>query len=121
MTGYLQITGMAQSFGGITALGGVSVSVAKGEVFGVIGPNGAGKTTLLNCICGLYAADRGRVVPDGTDLTGRRPHRVAGSGIARTFQHAGFFAAMPASAWSRPAPDAVRRAEFPTASSRPAG
>jgi branched-chain amino acid transport system ATP-binding protein len=95
VTGYFEISGMSRSFGGITALDDVSVSVAKGEVFGVIGPNGAGKTTLLNCICGVYAPDRGRLLLDGTDLTGRRPHRVAESGIARTFQHADFFAAMP--------------------------
>jgi branched-chain amino acid transport system ATP-binding protein len=95
MTGYFEISDMTQSFGGITALDGVSMSVAKGEVFGVIGPNGAGKTTLLNCICGVYSVDRGRVLLDGTDFTGRRPHRVAASGIARTFQHADFFASMP--------------------------
>jgi len=95
VTGYFEISDMTQSFGGIAALDGVSISVAKGEVFGVIGPNGAGKTTLLNCICGVYAADRGRLVIDGADLTGRRPHRIAASGIARTFQHADFFASMP--------------------------
>ena len=95
MTGYFSIVGMSQSFGGIVALEDVSVSVEKGEVFGVIGPNGAGKTTLLNCICGVYAADHGQLMLDGVDLTGRRPHRIAESGIARTFQHADFFADMP--------------------------
>jgi branched-chain amino acid transport system ATP-binding protein len=95
LTGYFSISGMSQSFGGIVALDDVSVSVAKGEVFGVIGPNGAGKTTLLNCICGVYVPDRGQLLLDGADLTGKRPHRIAEAGIARTFQHADFFAAMP--------------------------
>lgn len=95
MTSYFTVSEMSKSFGGIVALDQVSLSVEKGEVFGVIGPNGAGKTTLLNCICGVYAVDHGRLQLDSADLTGRRPHRIAESGIARTFQHADFFAGMP--------------------------
>jgi branched-chain amino acid transport system ATP-binding protein len=95
MTGYFEITEMSQSFGGILALQEMNVSVAKGEVFGVVGPNGAGKTTLLNCICGVYLPNTGTLTLDGVDLTGRRPHRIAAAGIARTFQHADFFAEMP--------------------------
>ena len=94
MTGYFDIEHVTQKFGGIVALDDMTVSVNEGEVFGVIGPNGAGKTTLLNCICGVYLPATGRVVLSGETLTGRRPHRVAEAGIARTFQHADFFAEM---------------------------
>jgi branched-chain amino acid transport system ATP-binding protein len=92
--GYFDVMEMAQRFGGILALKDMSFSVERGEVFGIIGPNGAGKTTLLNCICGVYRMDGGRVVLDGTELTGSKPHKIVEVGITRTFQHADFFAEM---------------------------
>ena len=57
------------SFGGITALDGVSVEVERGEVLGVIGPNGAGKTTLFNVICGFVKPDSGTITWRGTSST----------------------------------------------------
>ena len=77
---------VAKSFGGVAALGGVSLSVTGGEVLAVVGPNGSGKTTLLNCISGTYKPDRGVVHVEGADVTGKASHRVARSGLARTFQ-----------------------------------
>jgi branched-chain amino acid transport system ATP-binding protein len=91
---YLQVEGLTRRFGGIVAVEDVSLRVAAGEVFGLIGPNGAGKTTLLNCICGVYVPQAGRVVLDGNDLTGKRPHKVMAAGVARTLQAADFFAEM---------------------------
>lgn len=90
----LTVEGLTQRFGGILAIDDLSVSVSRGEVFGLIGPNGAGKTTLLNCVCGVYLPARGRVVYAGRDITGRRPHRILTEGIARTFQAADFFGDM---------------------------
>lgn len=79
------------SFGGVTALSGVSFDVAKGEIFAVIGPNGAGKSSLLNCISGLYRPQKGRIQLDGGDLIHLKPHRRARYGIARSFQNIALF------------------------------
>src|ERR1019366_5203703 len=78
-------------FGGITALDGVSVEVAGGEVLGIIGPNGAGKTTLFNVICGFVPAQSGTLEWKGRTLTKVRTDRLAGLGIARTLQGVGVF------------------------------
>ena len=68
---------MVVSFGGITALDGVSVDVSPGEVLGVIGPNGAGKTTLFNVICGFVTAAVGHAQLARAPLD-RHPPRPAG-------------------------------------------
>lgn len=81
-------------FGGITALDGVSFSVATGEIVGLIGPNGAGKTTLFNCLSRLYAFDTGAIVFDGRPLTEVSRHGIAGLGIGRTFQNLALFSTM---------------------------
>jgi len=88
--------GVTKRFGGLTALAEVDLTVARGEIFGLIGPNGAGKTTLFNVLTGLYRADSGRFVFNGTSLAGAKPHQVAEAGIARTFQNIRLFANMTA-------------------------
>jgi branched-chain amino acid transport system ATP-binding protein len=92
MSALLEVQGIAKRFGGLAALNDVSFSIARGEIFGLIGPNGAGKTTLFNVLTGLYRADRGRMAFDGRDLAALKPHQVAASGIARTFQNIRLFA-----------------------------
>jgi len=87
----LEIDQIGISFGGVKALLGVSLAVARGEVVALIGPNGAGKTTVFNCISGLYHPQQGRIVVDGREIQGLRPHRVAQLGIARTFQNIELF------------------------------
>jgi branched-chain amino acid transport system ATP-binding protein len=82
------------SFGGVAALAGVSLAVDAGAFFAVIGPNGAGKTSIFNCISGIYAPTRGRIVFDGHDITHLRSHRRAALGIARTFQNIALFRGM---------------------------
>jgi len=82
----LEVRELSRSFGGLRAVNAVSFDVADGSITAVIGPNGAGKTTLFNCICGSLASDAGTVQFDGRPITGLPPHRVAGAGIARTFQ-----------------------------------
>src|SRR5690606_1821492 len=92
----LAATGISKHFGGLTALTSVSISVRRGEIFGLIGPNGAGKTTLFNVLTGIYAADSGELVFDGKDVNGFKPHRIAQHGIARTFQNIRLFGGMTA-------------------------
>jgi branched-chain amino acid transport system ATP-binding protein len=90
----LTVVGVSMRFGGLTALGEVSLSVQEGEIFGLIGPNGAGKTTLFNCITGLYHPTSGTIRLGGTPLNGLKPHAVAALGVARTFQNIRLFANM---------------------------
>lgn len=82
----LHIEGLAKRFGGLEALGGVNLSVARGDFRAIIGPNGAGKSTFFNTMTGLIKPDAGRVVFEGRDVTGEPPHRLARRGVARTFQ-----------------------------------
>ena len=90
-SGKLSVSEISVSFGGITALDGVSLEVGHGEVLGVIGPNGAGKTTLFNVICGFVKPDSGTMRWRGEPFDGVRPHRLASLGIARTLQGVGLF------------------------------
>jgi branched-chain amino acid transport system ATP-binding protein len=83
----LRIEDLFLSFGGVSALSGVSVEVKKGEILALIGPNGAGKTALLNCINGFYKPQKGEIYFDGHRITCARPDRLAALGIARTFQN----------------------------------
>ncbi|MEV4659506.1 ABC transporter ATP-binding protein [Micromonospora sp. NPDC049301] len=88
----LRFTDVRLSFAGVRAIDGVSFTVGRGELFAVIGPNGAGKTSVFNVLSGVYRPQAGRVVFDGVDLIGRRPHEIAALGLARTFQNVELFA-----------------------------
>lgn len=87
----LQARDLAINFGGIKAVDGITFDVNKGEIFTIIGPNGAGKTTIFNLISRIYQATSGTLVFDGDDITRMPPHRIAGRGIARTFQNVELF------------------------------
>jgi len=82
----LEVDGLTKRFGGFTALHRVSLSVRAGERFGLIGPNGSGKTTLINCVSGALAADGGRILFEGRDITTLAAHRRTQLGIVRSFQ-----------------------------------
>ena len=82
------------SFGGVAALAGVNLEVNADDFFAIIGPNGAGKTSIFNCISGIYTPTRGRILFDGRDVTGLRPHQRAPLRIARTFQNIALFKGM---------------------------
>ncbi|MFC1848024.1 ABC transporter ATP-binding protein [Chloroflexota bacterium] len=82
----LEIRNITKDFGGLRALDGVDLDVHQGEILGIIGPNGAGKSTLYNVISGIYRPRSGRVILDGDDITGLKPHKIAAKGLARTFQ-----------------------------------
>ncbi len=82
----LQAENVTVTFGGLTAVNKVSLTVNKGEVFGLIGPNGAGKTTLLNVIAGVYKPNQGHILFQGQNITGFTPEKICNIGISRTFQ-----------------------------------
>ncbi len=95
-TPLLEISGINKRFGGLQALSDVSLTIERGEIYGLIGPNGAGKTTLFNVLTGLYQPDEGSFVFNGRDLFRAKPHVVVTSGIARTFQNIRLFHNMTA-------------------------
>ncbi|MET0386724.1 MAG: ABC transporter ATP-binding protein [Polyangiales bacterium] len=90
----LSCTNVRVTFGGIVALDGVSLDVGAKQIMGIIGPNGAGKTTLFNCISRLYNVASGEIRFGGESLIPVSRHRVAGLGIARTFQNVALFESM---------------------------
>jgi len=87
----LDIAELGVWFGGLAAVSDLSLSVARGSVTSVIGPNGAGKSTLFNLISGAVAANSGRVVFEGNDVTGWPAQRINRAGLARSFQITNLF------------------------------
>lgn len=90
----LELREVYMHFGGLAALSGISYAIPSGIIQSVIGPNGAGKTTLFNCISGLLQPTSGEVFLDGRRINGLEPHRIAGLGVSRTFQHVALFNSM---------------------------
>jgi branched-chain amino acid transport system ATP-binding protein len=90
----LRLDDLHLSFGGVTAIAGVSLEVHGGDFFAIIGPNGAGKTSVFNCISGIYTPTQGRILFGGRDITHLKPHLRATLGIARTFQNIALFKGM---------------------------
>jgi len=82
----LRVERVFKRFGGLRAVGSVSLAVEAGRITALIGPNGAGKTTLFSIISGFLPPTEGRVFHRGADITGMPPHLVARRGIVRTFQ-----------------------------------
>jgi branched-chain amino acid transport system ATP-binding protein len=90
----LSCEGIGLSFGSVHALTDMTFDVSPGEIVSIIGPNGAGKTSVINTITGFYRPTRGRIRFQGKDITGLPPHKVARSGVARTFQNTELFAGL---------------------------
>jgi branched-chain amino acid transport system ATP-binding protein len=90
----LTLDNLHLNFGGVAALSGVSLTVGTHELFAIIGPNGAGKTSIFNCISGIYAPTRGRILFGGQDITRWKPHQRAQLRIGRTFQNIALFKGM---------------------------
>jgi branched-chain amino acid transport system ATP-binding protein len=86
MSALLEVEKVNKHFGGLHAVRDLSFKVNQGEILGLIGPNGAGKSTLFNLINGVYKPDTGRILFNGSDITGQKPYRVAHYGLARTHQ-----------------------------------
>ena len=90
----LEVKKIFLNFGGVMALHDVDLTVHTGELVSVIGPNGAGKTSLMNCITGYYHPQKGEILFNGEDVTGRHPHEVTKKGIGRTYQNIELFPGM---------------------------
>ena len=92
----LEAQNVSKRFGGLQALTDVSLTIRKGEIYGLIGPNGAGKTTFFNVLTGAYPIDGGEFVFNGVELPAGKPHKIVAHGIARTFQNIRLFREMTA-------------------------
>lgn len=92
----LSVDNVTKRFGGLLALGGVTLSVPPNRIVGLIGPNGSGKTTLFNVITGMDRATSGRILLRDRDVSQLPPHRISQLGIGRTFQLTRLFGQMTA-------------------------
>jgi branched-chain amino acid transport system ATP-binding protein len=86
-TPVLEVRGLTQRFGGLTAVSDFNVKLHPGELSGLIGPNGAGKTTVFNLVSGFYQPTEGQIFINGRPTAGLKPHKVTALGAARTFQN----------------------------------
>ncbi len=91
MSALLETRHLTRQFGGLCAIGDLSLSVNRGEILGVIGPNGAGKTTLFNLLTGIYPPSSGEILFEGRPIAGLHPSEIARRGVARTFQNIRLF------------------------------
>ena len=96
MSSALRAENISVKFGGLIAVNNVSFDIPKGGIVSLIGPNGAGKTTFFNVLTGLYKPTSGNVYFGEEDITARPPHKIAASGLARTFQNIRLFGLMTA-------------------------
>jgi branched-chain amino acid transport system ATP-binding protein len=82
----LETKKLTKNFKGVQAVNNLDLNVHAGEIVGIIGPNGAGKTTVFNLITGYLQPTKGKVIFNGKDITGQKPHVIARHGVVRTFQ-----------------------------------
>ena len=87
----LEVSNLSISFGGLKAVSEFNLTIKKGQLYGLIGPNGAGKTTVFNMLTGVYKADTGSIILDGTNITKMSTIEANRAGIARTFQNIRLF------------------------------
>jgi branched-chain amino acid transport system ATP-binding protein len=87
----LETHGLTKEFRGFVAVKGVDLRVRRGQIHALIGPNGAGKTTCFNLLTKFLAPTSGRILFNGTDITGERPAQVARRGVIRSFQISAVF------------------------------
>lgn len=95
----LNVQDMTMDFGGLRAVNHVNIAMEKGEIIALIGPNGAGKTTFFNCVTGVYTPTHGDIfiqppAEGERSIKGQKPSRIAGQGLARTFQNIRLFGNM---------------------------
>jgi branched-chain amino acid transport system ATP-binding protein len=77
---------LSKRFGDRVVLEDISLSFEQGQLSGIMGPNGAGKSTCFNVLTGHFPPDRGKVIFDNEEITGKSPREIARRGIARSFQ-----------------------------------
>ena len=90
----LSVQELYKDFRGEEIIKNLNLKVKVGERHAIIGPNGAGKTTFYNLITGRYAPSRGRIIFNGTDITGMSPERINRLGISRSFQITNIFSGL---------------------------
>ena len=82
----LSVKNVIKTFGGLTAVDGVTMGVPEGGFVGLVGPNGCGKTTLLCSIFGIHQVDSGNIIFNGEEVTGLQPHELFARGVVHAFQ-----------------------------------
>ncbi|MBK1669390.1 hypothetical protein CKO28_15230 [Rhodovibrio sodomensis] len=87
----LSVRAVTKRFGGLAAVDGASLDVARGRITGLIGPNGAGKSTLLDLVSGVQRPDAGTVYLNRRPIAALPPEATAQAGLARTFQNPRLF------------------------------
>lgn len=87
----LRTCGLTKSFGPVTAVRGLDLTVVQGSVHALVGPSGSGKTTVLNLVSGYLLPDSGTVLIDGQDVRGRDPERLVRLGVERSWAIGGLF------------------------------
>ena len=92
--GILELNSVEKHFGGLPAVGGVTLGVDEGEILAIVGPNGAGKSTLLKTIVGLETPNEGSIRFAGSDIAGLAPHRIRQLGVAMVLQTPRMFESM---------------------------
>jgi ABC-type branched-subunit amino acid transport system ATPase component len=90
----LEVRDVSYSFGGVKAVDACKFELRGGVIGALIGPNGAGKTTLVNMLGGAMRPEQGRILFDGSDITGWSSHRIAKQRLIRTFQLSREFAGL---------------------------
>ena len=90
----LETRNVTMRFGGLAAVKSLTMTVARGALYGLIGPNGAGKTTVFNVLTGVYRPTEGEIRFDGARVDGRKPYEITKLGVSRTFQNIRLFADM---------------------------
>jgi branched-chain amino acid transport system ATP-binding protein len=90
----LRLENIFKDFSGLKVLSGIDLEISQGERHAIIGPNGAGKSTLFNIITGMYRPTSGRIFFCAKDITGWPAHKIARSGLSRSFQIVNIFPKM---------------------------
>ena len=93
----LAAQGVTKRFGGLMAVGGVSLELWQGAIHAVIGPNGAGKSTLTHLLSGDLPPSSGTITLAGRDVTGWTPERISRAGLGRSYQKTNIF--LPFTVW----------------------
>jgi ABC-type branched-subunit amino acid transport system ATPase component len=97
MVPILETRDLKRFFGGVAALGGVSLGIGQDEILGLIGPNGSGKSTLVNCLSGVLEPSAGEVLLDGVPVSAWSRSRRARAGILRSYQNLRLFPSLTVS------------------------
>ncbi len=82
---------VTRRFGDFTALKDVSIEFERGKLTSIIGPNGAGKSTYFNVLSGAFPPSEGKVIFEGRNLAGMKPHEFSHTGISKSFQITNIF------------------------------